>query len=83
MKKATEWYGDNIYSKVADRSLLDTGDVPITLEREKREEVLNALAAMPLLAEFCQGIPLRIQQTAERVRVSRNAFSEVIQGRAG
>ena len=106
MKKATEWYGDNIYSKVqlltgylswvsivslqrnhdhapptktspdkgpysvpvpisqfpisdvlllvlvtkstsvtavtatqvADRSLLDTGDVPITLEREKREE---------------------------------------------
>eukprot|EP00434_Breviolum_minutum_P035558 symbB.v1.2.031477.t2/scaffold3659.1/size52467/1 len=66
MKKATEWYGDNIYSKVADRSLLDTGDVPITLEREKREEVLNALAAMPLLSEFCQGIPLRIQQTAER-----------------
>ncbi|CAK8991561.1 unnamed protein product [Durusdinium trenchii] len=67
MKKATEWYGDNIYKKVADRSLLDTGDVPITLEREKREEVLNALAAMPLLSEFCQGIPLRIQQTAERV----------------
>ena len=24
--------------QVADRSLLDTGDVPITLEREKREE---------------------------------------------
>lgn len=70
MKKATEWYGDNIYKKVADRSLLDTGDVPITLEREKREEVLNALAAMPLLSEFCQGIPLRIQQTAERVTSS-------------
>lgn len=74
MKKAAEWYGDNIYNKVADRSLLDTGDVPITLEREKREEVLNALASMPLLAEFCQGIPLRIQQTAERVTSSLSSL---------
>ncbi|CAJ1455616.1 unnamed protein product [Effrenium voratum] len=67
MQKAQEWYGDKIYSKVADASLLETGEVPIAMEREKREEVLKALAEMPLLSEFCQGVPLRIQQTAERV----------------
>ncbi|CAE7696862.1 SEP1 [Symbiodinium sp. KB8] len=67
MSKAKNWYGDAVYSKVADRSQLETGEVPIALQRENREEVLDALAAMPLLSEFCQGIPLRIQQTAERV----------------
>ncbi|CAE7410406.1 unnamed protein product [Symbiodinium sp. CCMP2592] len=67
MSKAKNWYGDAVYSKVADRSQLETGEVPIALQRENRDEVLDALAAMPLLSEFCQGIPLRIQQTAERV----------------
>ena len=60
--------------QVADRSQLETGEVPIALQRENREEVESdlvafgaslgslffgqvpdALAAMPLLSEFCQG----------------------------
>ena len=37
--------------QVADRSLLDTGDVPITLEREKREEVQSTASRhRPVLA---------------------------------
>ncbi|CAE8700367.1 unnamed protein product, partial [Polarella glacialis] len=79
MERAADWYGDAAYAKVADRKRLDLGEVPIALERGNREQVLDTLAAMPLLSEFCQGIPLRLRQTAERVTSSLGCLWDLLE----
>lgn len=78
MANVRKWYGDDAFSKVADRALLDSGEVPITLERGRKSEILDALGAMPLLSEFCQGVPLLVQQVAEQVTAELGSLWELL-----
>ena len=67
--------------QVADRSLLDTGDVPITLEREKREEA----SKVAYWAWLRNSHPLELHKEFRGIEINQNLsksskkFSERLQ----
>jgi len=79
MAHATRCFGESKLSKIADATKLERGEVPIALDRANRDEALAILASQPLLAEFCQGIPQRIRQTAERVTDSMATLWDLLE----
>lgn len=79
LANAFAWYGESAFAKVADRTQLERGEVPIALDRASRHHFLDALASMPLLAEFCQGVPERIRQTAERVTAACRCLWDLLE----
>jgi len=67
MARAEEWYGPSMLASIQDRREIEDGEVTIAMDRAHKNQILDALAAMPLLSDFCQGVPSRIRDTAERV----------------
>lgn len=92
MDYANRRFGKEKLAKSIDAIKLEQGTVPMALDRAHRDggDIME-LASHPLLAEFCQGVPQRIRQTAERVTNSLGTLwdlfddflSEKIQARQG
>jgi len=79
MDYAERCFGKEKLEKIDDATKLERGEVPIALDRAHREEALTVLASQPLLAEFCQCIPQRIRQTAERVTDSMGTLWDLLE----